>query len=125
MKLRIKGDSIRLRLLRPEVAELITSGVVAESTRFPAGTCLRCELRTDAQASALDASFESGVLTVSVPQAQARDWSRSNEVSIRAAVAIPGGTLQILVEKDFPCLVERPLEDDSGAFDRDRLRVDE
>lgn len=123
MKLRIRGDSIRLRLTRGEVADLVATGVVTELTRLPGGPGFRYQLRADASARAVTATFEAGVLGVAVPKAAAEAWAASEEVAIRGDVPAAGGTLAIAVEKDFPCMTVREGEDDSDAFARGRLGV--
>ena len=123
MKLRIKGDSIRLRLTRGEVAQLVASGTVADATLLPVGPGFGYQLRTDPLARAPSATFEAGVLGVAVPKALAEAWAASEEVAIRAELPVAGGTLLILVEKDFPCQTVRDGEDDSDAFARDRLKA--
>ncbi|HXQ30471.1 MAG TPA: hypothetical protein VN790_00710 [Steroidobacteraceae bacterium] len=124
MKLRIKGDSVRLRLARTEVRNLLEAGVVEEATRFPGGAQLRCVLSTGRGASGVAAAFDGGTLTVSLPQDVARRWGTSEDVEIRATLPLDGGALELLIEKDFPCLTVRPGEDDSDAFPRDRLLPD-
>ncbi len=47
MKLRIKGDSLRLRLTQGEVTALDTGGVVEEKVRFGGGAALIYRLRRD------------------------------------------------------------------------------
>jgi hypothetical protein len=123
MKLRIRGNSIRLRLTRSEVQDLVTQGQVAELTRLPVGPAFGYQLRVDASAGALSATFEAGVLGVVVPRGAADAWASSEEVAIDAQLPVADGTLTILVEKDFPCLTVRAGEDDSDAFARDRLAV--
>jgi hypothetical protein len=118
MKLRIRGDSLRLRLTRGEVAALAARGAVEEATHFPEGAALRYRLLAERDAPAPSARFAAGVLTVALPEARARAWAASEDVSIEAAVPCEGGTLRILVEKDFPCPTSRPGEDDSDAFAR-------
>jgi hypothetical protein len=125
MKLRIKGDSIRLRLTRPEVAQLLAEGEVSEATHFAGDSVLRYALHTDIHANAVRASFDAALLAITVPESLARHWSRSNEVGIQATVPTAAGGLMILVEKDFPCLTERPNEDDTHAFERHRLRIED
>jgi hypothetical protein len=124
MKLRIKGDSVRLRLTRTEVHDLLEHGAVEDATRFPGGTALRYVLRADPAAPVVSAAFADGVLTVSVPKAAALAWGGSEAVAVTGEVPLAGAALLILVEKDFPCLTTRPNEDDSDAFDRDRLTSD-
>jgi hypothetical protein len=123
MKLRIRGDSIRLRLTRSEVQDLVLRGTVAETTHLPVGPAFGYQLRADALAPAATATFEAGVLGIAVPRSAAEAWAASEEVAIRADVPVAGGALSILVEKDFPCLTVREGEDDSDAFAHDRLKV--
>ena len=123
MKLRLRGDSIRLRLTRSEVADLVAKGAVVETTRLPAGPGISYQLRADATGRALGATFEAGVLAVAVPKSVAEAWAASEEVAIGGELPVAGGILTVLVEKDFPCLTARAGEDDSDAFARDRLAV--
>ncbi len=116
MKLRMRGDSVRLRLTRTEVKGLVDSGTVEEVTRFPGGTALRYRLAARAGIEAIGASFADGTLTVFLPAATARHWAESDEVGIRAALPFAERELSVLIEKDFPCLTGRPGEDDSDSF---------
>ena len=122
MKLRIRGDSVRLRLTRGEVARLLESGAVEDLTHFPGGGVLCYRLATDAGAIAVAATFEGAALSVSVPSGLAESWGRSDEVGIQAALPVGGSQLAVLIEKDFPCPPGRPGEDDSDAFGPERPR---
>lgn len=117
MKLRIKGDSIRLRLSQSEV-EAVQSGQAVEiSTGFPGGQELRYSLIPGGKGTGLDAHFEGGNLQVRVPTDQGTQWASGPDVSLRGSVSLGNGrTLSILVEKDFQCLVPRDGEDESGLF---------
>lgn len=117
MKLRIRQNTLRLRLTRSEVDRLAESGRVEEATIFSPTKKLRYALATDANASGLAASFDDGLVLVTVPQALARDWAKSERVSLHGEAPVEGGeALRLLVEKDFECLKERPGEDDSDAY---------
>lgn len=105
MKLRIKGNSLRLRLTRPEVARLGAGDPVEESTEFSPDQILRYKIQPDESRDALTASFESGLALVVVPASQLRQWATSDDVGIYGAA----GALRIEVEKDFRCLT-RPEE---------------
>ena len=120
MKLRIRGDSVRLRLTRGDVQALLAAGVVEEAIHFPGGGALHYRLTAAADCRELAASFAAATLTVALPADLARRWGASDEVGIRAALALGAGELDILIEKDFPCPTARPGEDDSDAFGRDR-----
>jgi hypothetical protein len=123
MKLRIRGDSVRLRLTRSEVARLADGATVEEATHFPGGTVLRYALLSRAGAASVGAGFAAGLLTVEVPEHAARHWATTETVEIRAEVPFDGGVLTVLVEKDFPCLTTRPGEDDSDAFQPGETRT--
>ena len=116
MKLRIKGNSLRLRVTRPELEALGTAGAVVEVVPFPGGAALKYELRVDSRASVLAASFRDNVVRVSIPAADFAAWRKEDQVSLRSSQ--PTGKpedLQVLVEKDFACLAPRTGEDDSEA----------
>ena len=117
MKLRIKGNSLRLRVTRPELEALGTVGAVVEIVPFPGAAALKYELRVDSKASVVAASFRDSVVRVSIPAPDFEAWRKEDQVSLRSSQ--PTGKsddLQILIEKDFACLAPREGEDDSDAF---------
>lgn len=117
MKLRIRGNSVRLRLTRPEVAALAAEGEVSEHTAFGGGSRFSYALRSDPRATRVHAAFAEGSVSVTLPSRMAAEWAASEQVGIEAGQpADEGETLRILVEKDFACLAERPGEDDSDAY---------
>ncbi len=108
MKLRIKGDTIRLRLTRSEVDAIADGDVVVETTSLPQPFSYALE----ASGEAIGAAFERARMTVNIPRAVAVRWASTEEVSLRGRE----GGVEILVEKDFACLVPREGEEDSDAF---------
>ncbi len=119
MKLRIKGNSIRLRLTRSEISEIGESGVVADQIDFGAGTTLSYSLRADPTTDTPRTTMDARGIAVFVPAAQIARWVQDETmVSIRADQAIGKQTpLSILVEKDFACLKPREGEDESDMFE--------
>lgn len=119
MKLRIRGDSIRLRLTKTDVATLVEKGSVGECMRMSPNAAFEYRLTSERSAPDACVSLKAGVLEVQLPQAQVNAWAQSNEVGIetRQKNGSDSGLL-VLVEKDFPCLTARPNEDDSDAFAR-------
>ncbi len=121
MKLRIRGNSVRLRVTRSELAQLAEQGEVADAVDF-GPTRLEYRLVRDDYAERPGASYAADVICVRVPAAQLMAWAGDDaQVSIDAEQALPGaGTggdgLRILVEKDFACLQPRRGEDDSDMF---------
>ena len=67
--------------------------------------------------SALDATFDAGVIKITVPTDAARHWATSETaVSIKGSVECGGSTLKVLVEKDFECLTPREGENHDNRF---------
>lgn len=118
MKLRIRGNSVRLRLTRGEVEQFGKTGLVEDTVEFGFEPHQRFVYALSAaDADNPTAVFENNRMTVSVPKRIAEEWVRTNQVGIRAEQTIAAGrTLGILVEKDFACLEERAGEDESDAF---------
>jgi hypothetical protein len=116
VKLRIRGDSSRLRLTQGEVRQLRETGSVSETIHFGPGASLRYELRVEDGLEAVRASFDGAAIVVALPRALAHAWADSDEVSITASQPLPEGSLALLIEKDFQCLAPREGEQDEDAF---------
>ena len=116
MKLRIKGDSLRLRLTRGEVQALADQGVVEDSVRFGPGSALAYRLRRDAQASVLSAAYSPSGIEIRVPERAASDWCATEQVTLAGSQGSGDAELRIVVEKDFACLAPREGEDESDNF---------
>ncbi len=118
MKLRIRGNSIRLRLTKSEVDRINEFGSVEERVEFGNGKSqFYYRLESDNKTEKLSARFENGQLSVAIPQTAAAEWTNSDMVGIEALQPIGSDAfLRILIEKDFTCQKERTGEDDSDAF---------
>ena len=116
MKLRIKGDSLRLRLTQSEVHRLTEEGAVEDRVRFAPGQSLVYRVRRDAQAERMGASYTEGLIDVWVPDGLAREWCGTDQVTLAHSQNLPGGELRIVVEKDFACLTPGEGEDESDNF---------
>jgi len=118
MKLRIRADSIRLRLKRGEVEKLAAGTGIVEQTHFPGSTLT---FRLDVvENDEISANFDNGSINVSVPKSKVLDWAGTDQVSLFAEQQISGeGSLSLLIEKDFTCLEpghHRDCEDDEDTF---------
>lgn len=111
MKLRIKGNTIRLRLTRTEVAEIGAGREVREVTEFSPTSEFVYRLQS-ASIEAVAANFNDNCLKINLPQAIAKAWASSNDVGIEATQQ----QLNIIIEKDFACLSPRG-EEDSDTFE--------
>jgi hypothetical protein len=105
MKLRLQGNSVRLRLSRSEVERLRENGLVEESVDFGPGELLAYRLQSRLEQGPVGAAFRQGIVTVSVSTQTAQAWAGSDDVGIYAQ----SGALSISIEKDFRCLTH-PLD---------------
>ncbi|MDJ0655401.1 MAG: hypothetical protein QNJ40_14660 [Xanthomonadales bacterium] len=117
MKLRIRGNSLRIRVTQGELENFAETGAIHDSIEFGPETQLTYRLTRDVQLSEMAADMNNEVITVRVPRDVADEWVSTELVSLRAEQPLDGAEpLKILVEKDFACLVTREGEDDSDAF---------
>jgi hypothetical protein len=116
MKLRIKGNSVRLRLSQREVSDFARNARVEDSISFGNRKLTYALIRLN-RAKEILASFENDRIEIGVPALIADEWTRNSQVGFDAEQKLSGGeTLKILVEKDFACLTAREGEDESDAF---------
>ncbi len=114
MKLRIKGNSIRLRLTKSDVEKICNSSYLEEVTSFGENTFKYCLQSLD-NLEKLSAEFKAGTITVYIPSSFVKDWDKNDIVGFDSG-SIDKNELFILVEKDFKCLDET-TEDQSDNFE--------
>ncbi len=118
MKLRIRGNSLRLRLKRGEVDRLAAGNKLVEETEFP-GSAFSYSLELSDNEDML-ASFANGRIEVSMPREIIPEWADTDLVTLYSEQELPGESkLEILVEKDFSCLEpghHRNCEDDQDTY---------
>jgi hypothetical protein len=120
MKIRIKGNSLRLRLVRSEVSRLAEEGTVSEATHFAPGRALTYSLEASAEVEGIVARYEQDRIRVLLPWETIIQWATTDQVSLVADQDLGSGlTLKLLVEKDFTCINPRSVwqEDQSDNFD--------
>ncbi|HKX82876.1 MAG TPA: hypothetical protein VJL58_01540 [Pyrinomonadaceae bacterium] len=110
MKLRIKGNSIRFRLLRSEVERLAAIGKISDTVHFGARS-LTYTLIASSSVESIHSRFENAEIVIEIPVGEARGWAESETISITGEQSVDDGTLSMLIEKDFACL-ERPDDPD-------------
>ena len=117
MKLRIRDNSIRLRLTRGEVDILRDEGVVSARTGFPGGREFHYVLESSPASVNAAALLSDCLITVRLPESTVLEWATTEQVSIDCEQLLDdGGKVKILVEKDFVCLVSREDEDESDMY---------
>jgi hypothetical protein len=118
MKLRIKGNSLRLRVSRSELARFLAGEQVVETIRFAAvpEAKLTYALERGTQASAARVLYRAQEVTVLLSEEQVKAWAQDEQVGVYTLVDIaPEGLLELIVEKDFACL-DGSDEDNKDTF---------
>lgn len=113
MKLRIKGDSLRLRLDQADVATLRDAGRVTDVLHVAPGLALTYGLEA-ADVAELQVDYRATTMMVLFPRDWLGPWASGDQVGFAGEQpAGEGRTLGILVEKDFACLHKRADEPDA------------
>ena|SRR5262245_63507888 len=128
MKLRIRRNSVRVRMDRRDLAELIEQGRIGRGSarvidvlRFGPGsahTFTYAVMIGAAPPGCPRADYASGLLVLTIDPVAAQLWAEGDRVGFDEEQAVDGGTVRVILEKDFACL-DRPAEDaeeDAWAF---------
>ena len=116
MKLRIKGNSLRLRLSKTEVKKLAVAKYLEERTLF-GRNIFGYALQVKDAGDELSADFDGSKITVFIPEIFIKDWAVNNVTGFNTMAQVnDAGSLYILVEKDFQCLDET-TEDQSDNYE--------
>ena len=122
MKLRIRGNSIRVRMDRRDLSELLERGHTGDEICFGPGRdrALSYAVRIgSAPRSRPQVEYSAGRLLVTIDPVDAEKWRRTDDVGFDHVQVGEGDTVvRVLLEKDFAC-VDRPAgeePDDAFAF---------
>ena len=98
MQIRIKGNSLRYRLTRSDIAELKTNGYLEERAEFLSNplTCAIAIIDDDK----LTADFVNNAIIVAIPLQMINELADTDQVGIEDIT----GRMHLLIEKDFSCL---------------------
>jgi len=117
MKLRFRGNSLRLRVNQKEVEALAAGSVLKEQVDFPGSTSLSYSLKSEAAAEA-QAIFTQGRIQIHAPRALVADWAGSDDIGLYFTLPTGAQPLTISIEKDLEC-IDGPIEErDPNAFPR-------
>ena len=120
MKIRIRGNSIRYRLTRPEVETFCKTGYFEDSTDF-GNKKFTYALQAKEGIEMLDASFEENKIILYLDKQKSKDWFMSKKVGFSHIVTIDNGKeLSLLLEKDFVCMDET-VEDQSNNYPNPKM----
>lgn len=109
MKLRINGNSIRLRLT-PDEVETVSLGEKVHASCSLLNGIFSFELKpaNDWHAEIVDSN-----ISISLPLTDASGWSKSEQVGFEYRFA---NGLLVLIEKDFQCLKPREHENEAHLY---------
>jgi hypothetical protein len=107
MKVRIKGNSLRLRISRSEVARFLDGECLEETIHFAPEACARFTyaLQQDRLLERPTVRYTENRAAVLIPADQANAWGITSQVGIAEDIGLGNlGSLALLIEKDFACL---------------------
>lgn len=113
MKIRIKGNSIRLRLTKTDVQTLKENGLVEEKTIVNAEEIFSYSLMIDQATEKISVNFQNNKITVFLSKEEARILTKTEEITVQGSQE---NGLFLLVEKDLQCL-DTTSEDQSDMYE--------
>lgn len=122
MKLRIKGNSIRLRLTKTDVKNLKEKGMVREETIFDTETAFKYVLYSDSNSEKINAKFSKDTIEVFLPEKETKILTETEEITVKnKEYNGTKGELFILIEKDLQCL-DDTFEDQNDMYENKKTK---
>jgi hypothetical protein len=118
MKLRIRTNTLRLRLNQKEVEGLAAGQTLKEQIDFPGGTSLAYSLGSSPAADP-QVFFANGKIQITAPHALLMNWVSGEDLGLHLSLPTGAEPLKISIEKDLVC-IDGPVEErDPHAFPRE------
>jgi len=118
LKLRIQDNTLRLRLKPSETEVIRNHGKVSGQmpVPYPRSASFRYVL-SGGDCDEIEVAMQDYSLVIRVPHERIARWIDSDEVSIKSTINCDQDEqLEVLIEKDFACLVPREGEDADDHF---------
>lgn len=112
MKLRIEGNSIRLRVKKSDLDKLKSEGMIGETVVFSGDLYFHYKLKTAQHIQHINGELLQNSIQVTIPLSIAQSWIDTEQVGLEHTL---DSGLKILIEKDFPCKT-REDEDKNDFF---------
>jgi hypothetical protein len=118
MKLRIQGNSLRLRITPSEMIQLMEKGRIEETIHFGADDNARLtySLEHAEQVPSIVVRYGTQGIAVVIALRDALHWTSTQDVGLYGEVPTSNGILSLAIEKDFACL------DKSDGENADRFK---
>ncbi|SRR6266567_2611929 len=106
MKLRIKGNSMRLRVSPSEMTRLLAVGRVEETIHFgpEEDAKLTYALEHAEHAGDMSLRHQGQTITVVISTRDAQEWASGEQVGMYGVAGADQTRVELAVEKDFACL---------------------
>jgi hypothetical protein len=119
MRLRLRGNSIRVQLDRRDIERLIDEGLVDDAVRFGPGLAFSYAVGAGPTPRERPrVSYTDGRLAIQIDRVDVEQWLWGDRVGFDHEQPVEGSVVRVLLEKDFAC-IDRPLgeeADDAYAF---------
>ena len=116
MKLRIKGNTLRLRVSRSELERFLAQNRIEETTHFSPLPEAKLTYALESSPAATSVRYSPQEVAIVLSTDAVKRWADEGEVGVYDRIDIgPAGILEIAVEKDFACL-DRSDEDNRDTF---------
>ena len=102
---------------RLEVENLAAGGSLEERVEFPGGARLSYILESTSEPAGA-ATFRDGIIRVSAPEWEMKDWARGEAIGLYFQVRVDQAALHVAIEKDLECMEGPREERDPDAFPR-------
>ena len=117
MKIRIKGNSIRLRPTKTDIQNLKNIGKVEEKTVLGSNQIFQYSLEKNENLENLKATFENSKISVFLPKKEWETLVNTDEITVNGHQENgEEGNLFLLIEKDLKCL-DTTFEDQSDMYE--------
>ena len=102
MKLRLRKNSIRLRLSPNDISRLSESGTVSEKIQFNQTQTLKYTVKISHETNDISVDFADAEIVAAIPFDTARNWTDTELIGLEHEQKIDDKLmLKITIEKDF------------------------
>jgi len=115
MKLRIKSNSVRYRLTRSDVKQLVSTGYLEDKVNFGETSLFYAIKLTHGEQ--LSTAFADNTVTLFMPQKMIVELEKTERVGFGNI----NGTVHLLVEKDFTCM-DDATENQNDTYPNPRVK---
>jgi hypothetical protein len=116
MKIRILGNTIRLRVKMHEVDAIRENGVIEEALAFGPDESdqLRFQIHTGDDTFAIEQ--QAMTISITIPRPVIDVWTSTQQVGFDQTITTTKGSdIYVLIEKDFACL-DGDREEEAGSY---------